>query len=100
MDNVIDVCSQAVEQFGVELQSLVICEELAELIQAVSKFRRNKNIANVNNLLEEVADVEICIAQIKVILQKELPLHSVAHSEKIIENIKSSKINRLKNRLG
>lgn len=37
----------------------IVIEELAELIQEVSKFHRNKG--DYYDLLQEIADVEICI---------------------------------------
>lgn len=52
---------------GVEKQSMIAMEELAELIKAISKLNRNvdfdKSFANV---VEEIADVEIMIEQLKM----------------------------------
>ena len=42
-----------------ELCSLIAMEECAELIQAISKAKRDK--LNKDNLTEEIADVFICI---------------------------------------
>ena len=61
--------TEVLSHYGEELQSIVHCEECAELIQAVSKMRRYKNApAKVynscrDNLVEEIADVLICIQQ-------------------------------------
>ena len=59
--------------YGYEEQSGQLVEECAELIQAVSKFRRvgediNKREVAFNNLVEEIADVEVMLEQIKVLL--------------------------------
>ena len=56
--------------YGPEAQSLLHCEELAELAQAVSKMRRAVNSGKDDtqayyNLVEEIGDVLICIQQMK-----------------------------------
>ena len=57
--------------YGKERQSMIHCEELAELIQAISKMRRTTDDPTVDpgeaysNLVEEVADVCISIAQLQ-----------------------------------
>ena len=58
-------------RYGPEKQSLQHCEELAELTQAVSKMRRSVNSGNDDtgayyNLVEEIADVLVCIQQMKL----------------------------------
>lgn len=50
--------TQAIE-VNKDLCLTIIMEELSELIQAVSKAKRGK--LNLNNLVEEVADVIICL---------------------------------------
>lgn len=62
---------EVLERFGIEYQSLVAVEELAELQKAITKLYRNpkektKPLAYRgyrDNLVEEIADVMICIAQ-------------------------------------
>ena len=57
--------------YGERVQSLVHAEELAELIQAVSKLHRTRSFASTDNerdiarlnLVEEIADVVICVEQ-------------------------------------
>ena len=59
--------------YGKERQSMIHCEELAELIQAISKMRRAPDDPTVDsgeahsNLVEEVADVCISIEQLQEI---------------------------------
>lgn len=66
--------------YGYEAQSNQLVEECAELIQAVNKYRRvetglgqpvaedKKAIAR-DNLVEEIADVELMLEQVKYLLQ-------------------------------
>ena len=66
--------------YGADAQAMVHCEELAELIQAISKMRRvrNKGADDSNaydNLVEEVADVLICLDQIQEMY--EIPDHAI-----------------------
>lgn len=46
-------------------KAIFICEECAELIQAISKAKRGK--FNEDNMMEEIADVLICIEMLKQI---------------------------------
>lgn len=66
--------------FGYEAQSNQLIEECAELIQAVNKYRRaaaglgepvaeDKKALALDNLIEEIADVEIMLEQIKHLLK-------------------------------
>lgn len=62
--------SEVLRRFGEEKQSLVHCEEFAELIQAVSKMRRIESgdvdiLETYDNLTEEMADALICMKQIQ-----------------------------------
>ena len=89
------------EHYGYEAQSNQLVEECAELIQAVSKYRRatagvgqpladyHRTVA-LENLIEEIADVEVMIEQVKYLLQ--IP-------EDEIEAVKLFKVNRTKDRM-
>lgn len=62
---------KAIEAFGVDNQLFQLDEEMAELIKAVNKWRRNQrpgNEAFVDGVAEEIADVEIMLDQLKIIL--------------------------------
>lgn len=88
--------------YGYEEQSSQLIEECSELIQAVSKYRRatavmpytkeqaNAQLNALDNLVEEIADVEIMIDQIKYLLQ--IPAED-------IQAVKVYKINRVKERM-
>ena len=61
--------------YGPNKQSLIQCEELAELIQAISKMRRVRSSQQdgsqidaddaYGNLVEEMSDVLICLEQMQ-----------------------------------
>ena len=87
--------------YGYEAQSSQLIEECAELIQAINKYRRAtsgrglplpdyKSAVTFENLIEEIADVEIMLGQIKYLLS--IP-------EEDLEAIKLFKINRTKERI-
>lgn len=86
------------EHFGIENRMLQCTEELSELIQALSKYRRveqgdktcmliKKDV--VHMVAEEIADVEICLEQIKYLLC----------NKEQVERIKEQKIKRTQERL-
>lgn len=61
---------KVIEHYGEEPQSMIHMEECAELAQAVSKMRRTHGkwrdgCKEYNNLVEEMADVLICMEQMK-----------------------------------
>lgn len=82
MENKISIYEQAIKTFGVPAQVDMLIEEMAELTQALLKWRRGKDV--MENLHEEIADVEIVLAQIKTGLNKET-----------INNFKNIKLKRL-----
>lgn len=72
---------KAIAKYGAEEQEGVAQEECAELIQAISKKHRGKP----HNIAEEIADVEIMIAQLKIIND----------CENEVKEIRKQKISRL-----
>lgn len=60
-----EIVSRSLETYGNGIQLLVCMEELSELTQAISKEIRGKN--NRNNIIEEMADVIICLEILKQI---------------------------------
>ena len=64
-------CQEKVISFyGAEKQSMVHCEECAELIQAISKMRRARDAGKDDsvayfNLVEEMADVLVVLEQLQ-----------------------------------
>nr|DAP48947.1 MAG TPA: nucleoside triphosphate pyrophosphohydrolase [Caudoviricetes sp.] len=86
------------EQFGLENRLVQCTEEAGELIQALSKYRRiqqgdktcRTDMCHAEYMIaEEMADIEICIKQLKYML---------GNTEQI-EQIKAEKIQRTEQRL-
>lgn len=75
------VNDETVDRYGIERQSLVAMEELSELQKAISKLVRNPEEKTKplefkglkNNLIEEMADVLICMDQLIEYYQIERP---------------------------
>ena len=80
-----NVTKEAIKKYGARSQLLMLVEECNELAVAVLHFLRGRGSSSVN---EEIADVEIMLEQVKMILGKE-------ESEKI----KREKMLRLKERI-
>ena len=91
--------------YGYELQSRQCIEELSELIQAICKDKRKRTSTSNNSaivksiskssetgshIVEEIADVEIMLEQLKLLMD--------CNNE--VEKVKVSKINRQLKRLG
>lgn len=58
-----EVNTEAILRYGIQPQSVVCMEELAELCQQISKQLRGKG--DKNHLTEEMADVYICLDMLK-----------------------------------
>lgn len=87
MDFMVDVCREALEKYGAESQTLMLFEEMSELIKELCKHARGED--NVRFIAEEIADVEIVLEQMKI-------LHDCAED---VEQWKFRKLRRLKERL-
>lgn len=89
-----DILEKAIEKYG-EKQLDQAQEELAELIVAISKYKRaaannsNKEMT-ITNIIEEIADVRIMLKQVMMLLDIE---------EFEVKNEEISKLNRLKKRM-
>ena len=86
----LNVVKKSIEHYGSDLQTVVCMEESAELIQAISKMKRGKD--NRNNLIEEVADVMICIEilkQVYGISDNEIQNYVCQKQNRSIERMKS-----------
>lgn len=83
-----ELYKQAINQNGLTMQTLVLSEECSELVKACSKLVRKQGNqkANIANLEEEIADVEIMIEQMKLYYGTKR-----CH----IEHIKKEKLDRL-----
>lgn len=63
-DDRMNVYQRAIMQWGDNHQAIVAIEELSELQKELCKYLRGNK--NVTNLIEEIADVEIVVEQLKI----------------------------------
>ena len=78
----------AIAKYGESKQLVKAMEELAELQQSICRVFCDRG--NEDNIIEEIADVEIMLEQVKMIF--DIP-------EEIIETVKMQKVERLEKRL-
>ena len=86
--NEIKIYKQAIGTYGEDAQMKMCIEEMAELTQAICKSFRGKE--DLENIAEEIADVEIMLAQAKLIFKID---------DNEIYQKKEEKIRRLEERL-
>lgn len=89
-----DIIRRAISTYGDTMQLTVAIEELSELQKELCKAIRVYNTEDVNNyvdnIIEEIADVEIMLSQLKVIF---------AIRDEEIERVKDFKLTRLEARI-
>lgn len=83
-----DICYQAIKKFGTENQTRKAVEELTELSLALQRALDGR--ADMDNIREEIADVEIMCEQLRTIFDS-----SVAGLDLTINEWKSDKLYRL-----
>lgn len=65
----IEKAAKIIKHYGTAHQKIKLCEECAELIQAVCKSLDNGNADNITeDMIEEMADVQIMLMQFRRIL--------------------------------
>ena len=82
------IYQRAIYLWGEQAQIGMAIEECAELIVKLAKWGRNTNGATIGEVVEEIADVEIMMEQLRCIF-----------GEQLVNNTKNSKLLRLKERL-
>ena len=82
-----EVLTQAVKRYGVVSQVNMMFEEMSELQKELCKHLRGKD--NLTEIAEEIADVEIMLAQMKAIFG----------CAAMVEGWRQTKVDRLANRL-
>lgn len=82
-----EILRAAVDTYGKDAQTDMMIEEMSELTKALLKHRRYGTSETFDNVLEEMADVEIMLDQMKLIYGD----HPI---------VRDSKIQRLASRLG
>ena len=68
-----ELCREAIDKFGIDFQYDMLIEECSELIQACIKVKRGMSMVP---LIEEIADVENMIMQIKYIIENKTRVNS------------------------
>jgi NTP pyrophosphatase (non-canonical NTP hydrolase) len=66
--------------YGLTAQLDQTVEELAELIQGISKYKKSP-VVGLRNLTEEMADVKIMIAQLEILLNNETEVRDTLHQK-------------------
>ena len=68
-ENEIEIMQTALDQWGMNAQVGQTVEECAELIVALQKYiNRTPQPGTVENILDEIADVEMMLAQMRLVL--------------------------------
>ena len=80
----------AISVWGKDAQENQAVEEMAELIQAINKMRRQPSPEHLDDLKEELADVQIMLDQLRLI-------HRVSDEE--LQFYEAQKLQRLQKRL-
>lgn len=60
------------DKLGYEEQSMQLIEEMAELTQAINKYRRYNDTEELLNLIEELCDVNIVLEQVIYLISKKI----------------------------
>ena len=81
------LCRLALGKWGAELQFGMIQEECAELIAAINRYNRGRS--TVERFIEEAADVEIVLENIRLLF-----------GDEVVDAAVSKKLDRLERRLG
>lgn len=84
--------TEIINHYGVDNQLGIHMEECSELIQAISKCHRYNNAESRDHLIEEIADVIICIDQLKTIFNI-----SNDDIQRVVNKKYARQINRLNN---
>lgn len=84
-----DLYRECIEAWGIEAQEDMAIEETSELTKAILKHRRRPSGDTISALLEEMADAEIMLEQLRAIYD----------IRKDVDRIKADKLKRLFNRL-
>lgn len=79
---------RAIETYGKDMQLNVAIEEFSELIKEICKYKRGEG--NLDNIIEEMADCQIMLAQLRIIFGIRLD---------DISRVKWEKLERLAKRL-
>lgn len=87
------------DKLGYEEQSMQLIEEMAELTQAISKYRRYNDTEDLLNLIEELADVNIVLEQVIYLLSRKVKDEINDDILKFFNHNVDYKIDRVKKRI-
>ena len=87
------------DKLGYEEQSMQLIEEMAELTQAISKYRRYNDTEELLDLIEELCDVNIVLEQVIYLLSKKIKDEMNDDLLKYFNDDVEYKINRTKKRI-
>ena len=87
MINSNEVLMKALEKWGIETQVLIWIEEMSELIKVLAKRNRLINPSYDSQIEEELADVDICLDQMKLLYPsyEEYKNQKMARLKRLIE---------------
>lgn len=66
-----NIVLQAIAEYGVDAQTDMMIEEMSELTKALCKYRRKESDETRDNIIEEMADVQIMLDQMMEIYDKD-----------------------------
>jgi|WetSurMetagenome_2_1015567.scaffolds.fasta_scaffold03545_12 hypothetical protein len=92
-----ELLAEAIKRWGIESQSFMAIEEMAELTKALSKIYRECGQKQIENVIEEIADVKIMLEQMEMIYE---PIAEKSDIKKLVAEARESKLYRLAQRLG
>ncbi|MDF2563751.1 MAG: hypothetical protein K0Q53_146 [Massilibacillus sp.] len=75
--------------FKYDNQKSKTIEEAEEFLEALEEYHNNKNVKNLEHLTEEIADLEICLSQLKYLIG----------INQYVEEVKQQKIQRTLERI-
>lgn len=75
----VDILQKAIAKYGVDAQTKMVLEEMSELQKEICKSWRGKE--NTGNIAEEIADVEIMLDQLKMMLDIEVEVEQYRHEK-------------------
>ena len=88
----------ALKQWGDDMNMDILIEEMSELAQALIRSRRGRcRKYQTNPVIEETADVLICLEALKLILRKDLMKEGGVDA--LLQDFIDEKMHRLKKRL-
>lgn len=75
----VDILRAAIDAYGEEAQTKMVLEEMSELQKEICKRWRGAD--NIGNIAEELADVEIMLDQLKMMLDIEVEVGQYRHEK-------------------